>query len=101
MQLIQMTLKGLGLDIAPVYEGNGILGLETDNIYEGIEDHMADISQSDIDAYMKNSMVENMDSDSAAEIIKMETGNTTLNAGDIDIIKKYKEKTKPTGKFRV
>jgi len=31
----------LGLDIAPGYEGNGILDLETDNIYKGIEDHSA------------------------------------------------------------
>ena len=31
----------LGLDIAPGYEGNGILDLETDNIYGGIEDHSA------------------------------------------------------------
>ena len=68
-----------------------------DDSYNDIAGHMADISQPDIDAYLKNTMVEYMDDDTAAETIKMETGNTTLNAGDIRTIKKYKEKTKPTG----
>ena len=72
-----------------------------DDSYDDIAGHMADISQPDIDAYLKNTMVEYMDDDTAAETIKMETGNTTLDANDIRIIKKYKEKTKPTGKFVV
>ena len=62
---------------------------------------MADISQPDIDEFLSNTMAQNSDDDTAAEIIKMRTGNQTLTGTDVGIIRKYKEKTKPTGQFKV
>ena len=62
---------------------------------------MADISQPDIEEFLNNTMAQNADDDTAAEIIKMRTGNETLTGEDVGIIRKYKEKTKPTGKFKV
>ena len=83
-----------------IAEKMGPSWLQTDDEYNvGSGLLLADISQPDIDAYLKNPMVEYMDDDTAAETIKMETGNTTLNAGDIKTIKKHREKTKPTGIF--
>jgi len=78
-------------------------GLEDkfENQFEGIEGHRADISQQDIDEFLNNTMAQNSDDDTAAEIIKMRTGNQTLTGTDVGIIRKYKEKTKPTGKFRI
>ena len=67
-----------------------------------IEGQTADISKADIQAYLDNEvMFEALDNDTVSSIIKDKTGNTTLSKEDVGIIRKYKDKTKPTGKFRI
>jgi len=63
---------------------------------------MADISNLDVKAYMDNkAMFENLDSDTVSSIISDKTGNKTLTSGDVDVIKKYENNTRPTGQFAV
>ena len=63
---------------------------------------MADISNLDVKAYMDNkTMFENLDSDTVSSIISDKTGNKTLTSGDVDVIKKYENNTRPTGQFAV
>ena len=85
---------GLGLG-----DDEKVLG---DTDFSEIEGHTADISKADIKAYMDNeTMFNNVDDDTVATIISNKTGNTTLTPKDVRVIRKYKDKTKPTGKFRI
>ena len=87
----------------PAYENfatDQLAEVERDDLSD-IEGYMADISQPDIEEFLNNTMAQNADDDTAAEIIKMRTGNETLTGKDVGIIRKYKEKTKPTGQFKV
>ena len=79
--------------------GNNQSSLDNNNVSGQL---MADISQADIDAFLDNSaMFENLDNDTVSTIISDKTGNKTLTPNDVGIIRKYKDKTRTTGKFVV
>jgi len=99
---LSKQMGSLQADAIPYEEfmPNELAEVERDDLSD-IEGYMADISQPDIDEFLSNTMAQNSDDDTAAEIIKMRTGNQTLTGKDVGIIRKYKEKTKPTGQFKV